>query len=498
MIFNKPDVKYVVIASIVSLFVVFAACTYTIIDESQKELNYLYQNFKDGTKQGFDELHLFEGQKLVNDVCGSESIHYMQRELISVTSRTTPLLRSSVMPLNVYCSPFGEMVLSDYQPVNLKKEYLGEFGWKVGLIVDNNTQATKMFVVNDYHGFLYSFRGKYSHFSYSKGSITVRYADSGKEAFTIRKAKNDISVFKVEHLVKNEVFSIEQVITLSELIDAMIDKAFVLLLLTLVTSISICQYYRHKREINGIEYYKAIQNSEFIPAYQPIVDVCKQELIGVELLIRWRKPDGTIVMPNNFIEKMETNGSIIAATQLMIEKSIVDLADFRGKIDGFYCSVNITPQHLQSDDFIDFMSNGMAECSLFSLELTERQPIQDLKKACERLLRLKSLGLTISLDDAGTGYGGNSYLLELPIDTVKIDRMFVSTLRDGNDSKVIDSYISMCQSLGKKIIAEGVETDEESNQLSVRGVTLHQGYLYGKPLFIEDLNVWAKEWGCCK
>ena len=129
------------------------------------------------------------------------------------------------------------------------------------------------------------------------------------------------------------------------------------------------------------------------------------------------------------------------------------------------------------------------------MEITERLPLRNLEVANQHLERLKALGVMIELDDAGTGYGGASYLQELNIDILKIDKLFVDTLiLSPDNTPVLDAYIQMAKALEMEVIAEGVEKQEQSLALLARGVHLHQGYYFSKPLPAEEfVHFWLSK-----
>ncbi|MGR5478168.1 EAL domain-containing protein [Vibrio chagasii] len=250
-------------------------------------------------------------------------------------------------------------------------------------------------------------------------------------------------------------------------------------------------YWHAKKEI---ALQKAVREAQFFPYYQPIVDAQTGTMLGVKALLRWLPSDGRVIEPLKFIHYLEQSGDIIPTTENLITTIYHDLSSLMSQNDEFYCSVNITPLHLQNDDFYHYLKRFHHDYSKLTLELTERQPIENLALASQRLALLKTLGLKISLDDAGTGYGGNSYLHYFDIDTIKIDKMFTRSIDEGR-SAVLDGYIEMAKQLELNLVAEGVENKLEAKGLILRGIFQHQGYYYAKPMSIEDLHRWALDYG---
>ncbi|PKG73278.1 EAL domain-containing protein [Shewanella sp. GutCb] len=231
-----------------------------------------------------------------------------------------------------------------------------------------------------------------------------------------------------------------------------------------------------------------IKHQEFIPFYQPIVDSRTQAVIGCEVLMRWQQQNGSLIPPNQFIPYAEANGLIIDMTKVLLEHVFNDVKSLGSKRKALFFSINIVPEHLDNDDLY-LLLKGIVESSelkphRISLEITERLPISDLVAARQMLDKIYALGIDLKLDDAGTGYGGFSYVQTLGISTLKIDKMFVDTIghEDNFNAKTIDAIISFAQKSELSMIAEGVENDNQVAYLSAQGVYLIQGYIYSKPL----------------
>ncbi|WDE13457.1 EAL domain-containing protein [Thalassomonas haliotis] len=242
----------------------------------------------------------------------------------------------------------------------------------------------------------------------------------------------------------------------------------------------------------------ALKYKEFTPFYQPIVNSLSGELVGVEMLARWRQKDGTVVPPYQFIPFAEDSGLIIAITEQLIRKSVKDAKTLGWDKSDKFISINIVPEHLTSKRLYHYLEGLCREFDLppkvLSLEVTERMKIENLELARQHLEDFYRLGINLKLDDAGTGYGGFSYIQELGIDTLKIDKMFVDTINsDDIKGSVLEAIISFAKSSKLKLIAEGVEDPHQVEYLQQRDVVMIQGYVYGKPMAISEFKAWIAE-----
>lgn len=242
----------------------------------------------------------------------------------------------------------------------------------------------------------------------------------------------------------------------------------------------------------------AIKFSEFVPFYQPIVDSRDGAVLGAEVLVRWKKPNGTIVPPYQFIPFAEESGLIVDITSQLIEKVGADLATLGWNESGQFASVNIVAEHLENEDLFDEISTAISKHNLqpsnLSLEITERKQIPNLAAARKFLDQFYAKGIDLKLDDAGTGYGGFSYIQELGVNTLKIDKMFVDTINsDDVKRSVLDAIIAFADSSNLKTIAEGVEEKDQVAYLAERGVYAIQGYVYAKPMPLSELRTWLSK-----
>ena len=228
--------------------------------------------------------------------------------------------------------------------------------------------------------------------------------------------------------------------------------------------------------------------------YQAQVDH-EGALFGVEALLRWRHPERGMVAPIDFIPLAESSGLILEIGSWVFESACQQLKTWfehrPGKPNKM--SVNVSAREFQEPGFIDHVQEILqrtgADPTCITMELTESMVLANIDETLERMLALKRLGIGFALDDFGVGYSSLSYLTKLPLDTLKIDRTFVSNLPGSrNDAIVAQTIISMSRSLGLGVIAEGVETEAQRDFLARHGCQTYQGYLVGRPMPLKDFE----------
>lgn len=225
---------------------------------------------------------------------------------------------------------------------------------------------------------------------------------------------------------------------------------------------------------------KGIKKQEFIPFYQPIVNSNTQQIMGYEVLLRWQRGQ-QLVMPNLFIAAAENSGLIIPITQQLIAQVCRDLTVIPTPR---WVSINIVAEHLEQHHLSRLLQElDWPHHQRLKFEITERTPIKAIHLAEKEVCSLLEKGYEFTLDDFGTGYGGFSYLQNLHISSIKIDKMFVDTINT-KDLKisVLDSIIASAKQSDIEIIAEGVEAQHQIDYLAERGVSLIQGFFYAKPM----------------
>lgn len=241
----------------------------------------------------------------------------------------------------------------------------------------------------------------------------------------------------------------------------------------------------------------ALRAGEFVPYYQPTVDLVTGKLRGAEVLMRWKKPDGTVLPPAAFIPLAESSGLIVAMTESMMRHVIADLGDACAARPKLRLGFNMAAQHFADErivrDLRTIFERSPIRYSQIVLEVTERQPLENLSRTRRVIAALQDLGVQVAIDDVGTGHGGLSYILKLGADIIKIDKLFVDALgRDNHSSTIIETLVDLANSMRMEVIAEGVETFEQVLALRERGIRSAQGYVFAPPLpaasFLQLLN----------
>lgn len=234
-------------------------------------------------------------------------------------------------------------------------------------------------------------------------------------------------------------------------------------------------------------------NDQIFINYQPKVNGSR-EVVGLEALVRWRKPDGSFVSPSEFIPIAEDSNLIILLDEKVIE--LVCQQIYQWKTSGFIVppiAINISGKHLLSDSLVPYF----VECcrrfhvsgNEIEIEVTEGVFVTDIERCIEVLQAFKRRGLRIAIDDFGTGYSSLSYLKSLPIDILKIDRSFVDECAsDEDDGKICETVIRLAESLDLETIAEGVENEQQLNFLQGLGCNVFQGYFFYKPLAPDEIG----------
>ena len=239
---------------------------------------------------------------------------------------------------------------------------------------------------------------------------------------------------------------------------------------------------------------RALSRNEFIPHYQPISQLADGKIIGFEALIRWMHPVRGLLMPSEFLDVAAETGNLEAMDWQIYEQVCHDLRILSER--GSYVSLNVSPVHLRdktfAERFLALLDRHQVKPQNIRLEITEGALLEDPEQVHACITTLKRLGIHTLLDDFGTGYSSLSYLHRFPLSGIKIDRSFVSALlqgQQGGSAAIIRAICLMADSLGLQVIAEGVETIEQREQLSLLGLTLGQGYLFAVPTNLRDVCV---------
>jgi len=239
---------------------------------------------------------------------------------------------------------------------------------------------------------------------------------------------------------------------------------------------------------------RALEQGEFRLYYQPQVDVTTGAIVGVEALLRWQHPEFGLVMPNEFIPLLEETGLIVPTGAWILDTACAQLAAWHAQgWPRLRLAVNLSPRQFQTQNLTTVVKQAVdrldGDPGRLELEITEGMLLRHVPITAETLEALHLLGVRMAIDDFGTGYSSLSYLRRLPIDTLKIDRMFVRDIpHDPDDSAITVAIIALVQSMKLEMIAEGVENTAQRDFLHARGCNVMQGFLFSRPLPAEEIT----------
>jgi diguanylate cyclase (GGDEF)-like protein len=240
---------------------------------------------------------------------------------------------------------------------------------------------------------------------------------------------------------------------------------------------------------------QAIENKEFCVYYQPIVSLQTGRLAGFEALVRWNHPRRGLVSPADFIPVAEETGLIVPIGQWVLNEACAQVRQWQ--IDSpshrnLSLSVNLSARQVAQPDLLDRIKEALATSKLnphcLKLEITESVVMENAEAAALMFKQLRSLGVQLSIDDFGTGYSSLSYLHRFPLNYLKIDRSFVSRLTTDNDNAIVRTISTLARNLGMEVIAEGIETEEQYQQLKMLGCEYGQGFLFSRPVNNESVH----------
>ncbi|MGB3205140.1 MAG: EAL domain-containing protein [Crinalium sp.] len=246
--------------------------------------------------------------------------------------------------------------------------------------------------------------------------------------------------------------------------------------------------------------HRAIEHEEFIIYYQPQVSLKTGKVTGMEALVRWQQPELGLVPPNKFIPLAEENGLIVAIGEWVLRNACAQTkAWHEAGYSGLRIGVNLSPRQFQQPNLVQVVADILAETGLapefLELEITETTVMQNVEFAKTMLYSLQDMGVQISMDDFGTGYSSLGYLKKFPFHTLKIDQSFVRELKDNfQDIAIISAIIALGRGLNLRIIAEGVETEEQLQLLHRLDCEQIQGYFFSRPLTVENATTFMQEY----
>ncbi len=243
---------------------------------------------------------------------------------------------------------------------------------------------------------------------------------------------------------------------------------------------------------------RALELNELAVYYQPLVQLDTRAMFGAEALLRWKRSDGHVAPPGDFIRTLESSGLIIPVGDWVLERACQEAVGWTNGNDvAVTLSVNLAARQFQRADLPERVDAILKQTGLdperLELEITESCAMQNVDNSVRVLNELKRMGVRIALDDFGTGYSSLNYLRRFPIDTLKLDKSFVHDVTDeAGDAAIASAVISMAQSLGLTVIAEGIETEEQLAFLRALGCPRGQGFLFGYPIPSEEFAAYVQ------
>ncbi len=238
----------------------------------------------------------------------------------------------------------------------------------------------------------------------------------------------------------------------------------------------------------------ALEHNQFKLYYQSQVTESGQ-IVSAEALIRWQHPERNLVLPHEFIQLAEKTSLIHPIGQWVLETACAQLKDWQGneQTENLQLAVNVSAQQFRHPEFVaqvrKTLDDNEIKPDLLKLELTESLVLENINDTIIKMHKLRDIGVRFSLDDFGTGYSSFSYLTQLPLDQLKIDRSFVRNLGvKSRDAIIVQTIIGMASNLGIEVIAEGVETESQRYFLEQHGCPMWQGYLFSKPVPVEKFE----------
>ncbi|MEO6697092.1 MAG: EAL domain-containing protein, partial [Gammaproteobacteria bacterium] len=261
-----------------------------------------------------------------------------------------------------------------------------------------------------------------------------------------------------------------------------------------------CQFFARQmnqlaaeRQSLGTDLRHALERNELLLHFQPMVDMASGKLAGLEVLLRWQHPEQGLISPLKFISLAEEAGLIVPIGEWVLRSVCMQLKAWQGQgYDVPRLAINLSARQFRQKALAETIARILGETGVearfVELEITESVLMENTDVVVETLRKLNDMGLEISIDDFGTGYSSLSYLKRFPINKLKIDRSFVQDIAtDPNDAAIVTAIIAMAHSLQMKVIAEGVETEEQLAFLGREGCDQYQGYCFSKPLSASEI-----------
>jgi diguanylate cyclase (GGDEF)-like protein len=244
---------------------------------------------------------------------------------------------------------------------------------------------------------------------------------------------------------------------------------------------------------------EALENEEFVLAYQPTIDLNDMNPTGVEALIRWKHPVRGTVQPDNFIPLLEETGLIVEVGGWVLREACSQGAAWRAAGYEIGMAVNVSGRQLDTDQLITDIESALAGSGLLpqalTIEITETTLMRNVEDTARRLTEIKALGVRIAIDDFGTGYSSLAHLQRFPVDALKIDRSFISQLQHNQEGEtLIHTLVQLGKALSLETFAEGIEDQQELSLLQDEDCDTGQGYLFARPLDVDATETFLRNW----
>jgi diguanylate cyclase (GGDEF)-like protein len=244
---------------------------------------------------------------------------------------------------------------------------------------------------------------------------------------------------------------------------------------------------------------QAVVDNEFFLVYQPTFDLVDMKPSGVECLIRWRSKNRGVVQPDDFIPLLEETGMITVVGAWVLADACRQGAAWHAAGHPIGIAVNVSARQLDDDEFLSHVTQALADSGLeptaLTIEITETTLMRDAAETARRLLEIKRLGVRIAIDDFGTGYSSLAYLQQFPIDALKIDRSFISSLGKGHEGEIfLRSLVQLGKALSIETLAEGIECPHELSLIRQEHCDRGQGFLFARPLDAEATEAFLRDW----
>jgi EAL domain-containing protein (putative c-di-GMP-specific phosphodiesterase class I)/CheY-like chemotaxis protein len=244
---------------------------------------------------------------------------------------------------------------------------------------------------------------------------------------------------------------------------------------------------------------KGLEQHQFVPFFQPKVDMRQRKLAGVEVLMRWRHPERGVIPPGAFISVMEINDLITRGTYEILDSALAACRQWGALGHAIPLAINMSVESLSDMSLPEQLDTRVRAADwdpdLITIEVTESTAMTDLGRCLETLARLRMKGFGLSIDDYGTGFSSMQQLTRVPFSELKVDQTFVTgSAREPVLQALLESSVNMGRRLGLKTVAEGVESEEDWEVVDRVGCDVAQGYFIGRPMPAADLIAWYEDW----